>query len=64
MLKEAAMRDHWGHPIGEERNDDTPRLWAGIGVRQNVELGIGIACGFAIVSALGALIVWLVRLFD
>ena len=59
------MRDHWGEPIGEERSDDAPRrLWAGIGVRQSIELGIGIACGFAIVGALGAFIVWLVRLFD
>ena len=60
------MRDHWGNPIGEERKgDDSPRrLWAGMGVRQSIELGIGIACGFAIVSALGAFIVWLVRLFD
>ena len=59
------MRDHWGNPIGQERSDDAPRcLWGGIGVRQSIELGIGIACGFAIVSALGALIVWLIRLFD
>ena len=60
------MRDHWGRPIGEEHGDDVvpPRLWAGIGVRHSIELGIGIACGFAIVSALGAFIVWLVRLVD
>ena len=37
--------------------------WAGIGLRQNIELGIGIACGFAIVSALGAFILWIVRQF-
>jgi len=59
------MRDHWGRPIGEERIDEASRrLWAGMGIRQSIELGIGIACGFAIVSALGAFIVWLVRLFD
>ena len=57
------MRDHWGRPIGEEHTDPR-RLWAGVGVRQSIELGIGIACGFAIVSALGALIVWLIRLFQ
>jgi len=45
------------------RSDPRP-VWAGIGLRKSIELGIGIACGFAIVSALGALIVWILRQFD
>jgi hypothetical protein len=47
-----------------ERDGEPRRPWAGIGVAASIELGIGIAVGFAIVSLLGAIIVWFARLFD
>jgi hypothetical protein len=44
------------------RSADQRPAWAGMGFRQSVELGVGIAVGFAIVSGLGALLVFVVRL--
>ena len=56
------MTKNW---LGIERDDSQPRpLWGGMGVRQSIELGIGLACGFALISALGAFIVWMIRQFD
>ena len=38
------MKDHWGNPIGDEQ-PAARHVWAGIGFRQSIELGIGIASG-------------------